>query len=82
MLSLVSEDFGTTDSLLLLAHYLQSSLDKRAESQNVSLDFSSAFDSVNHQGLLYKLKSMGVGESAFNIFKDVLTNSQQRVRLI
>ena len=71
--------FGTTDALLLLTHDLQSSLDKRAESRIVSLDFSSAFDLVNHQGLLYKLKSMGVGEPVFNIFKDFLTNRQQRV---
>ena len=33
---------GTTDALLLLTHDLQYSLDKRAESRIVSLDFSSA----------------------------------------
>ena len=34
---------GTTDILLLLTHVLQSSLDKRAESRIVLLDFSSVF---------------------------------------
>ena len=70
---------GTTDALLLLTHDLQSSLDKRAESRVVSLDFSSAFDLVNHQALLYKLKLMGVGGSVFGILKDFLTNRRQRV---
>ena len=27
----------------------------------VQIDFSAAFDSVNHQGILYKLCSVGVG---------------------
>ena len=50
--------------------------DKQAEAWVVSLDFSSAFDSVNHQDLLYKLKSMGVGGPVFNILEDFLTNHQ------
>ena len=60
----------TTDALLLLTHNLQSSLEERAESRTFSLDFCSAFDLVNHQDLLYKLKSMGVGVTVFNIFKN------------
>ena len=70
---------GTTDALLLLTHTLQSSLDRRAESRVVSLDFSSAFDRVNHRGLLYKLKLMGVGGPMLNMFQDFLTNRRQRV---
>ena len=42
------------------------------KSRIVSLDFSSAFDLVNHQGFLYKLKSIGVGGLVFNIFEDFL----------
>ena len=56
---------------------LQYSLDKRAESRIVSLDFNSAFNLINHQGLLYKLRSMGVGGPVFSIFKYFLTNLQQ-----
>ena len=37
---------GTTDTLFLLTHDLQSSLDKQAKLRIVSLDFSSAFDLV------------------------------------
>ena len=39
----------TTGALLLLTHGLQSILYKRAQERVVSLDFSSAFDFVNHQ---------------------------------
>ena len=60
----------TTDALLLLTYDLQSSLDKQAKLRIVSLDFNSDFDPVNHQDLLYKLKSMGVGVTVFNIFKN------------
>ena len=64
---------------MLLTHDLQYSLDKRAESRIISLDFSSTFDLVNHQGLLYKLKSIDIGGHVFNIFKDFLSNHKQHV---
>ena len=44
----------TADALLLLTHDLQASLDKHAESRVISLDFSSTFDLVNNQALLFK----------------------------
>ena len=43
-----------TDALLTLSH-LQKSLDTGMESYIVQLDFSAAFDRVNHSGLLFKL---------------------------
>ena len=61
-------NLDTTDVLLILTQDLQSSLDKRAESRIISIDFRSTFDLVN-QDLLYKSKSMGVGGSFFNILK-------------
>ena len=70
---------GTCDALLFFSHDLQDALDHGFESRAVALDFSSAFDSVNHAGLLFKLKSMGVGGSFFNIIENFLTGRQQRV---
>ena len=67
------------DALLLLKHDLQSSLDKRFQSMIVSLDFSTAFDLVNYQDVLYKLKSMGSCGPVFNILNNILTNHQQHV---
>ena len=69
---------STTDALLTLLHDLQSSLDCGSEIRVLSLDFSSAFDLVNHEALLYKLKLIGVGGPIFNVFKNFLTNRQQR----
>ena len=61
-----------------MTHDLQSSLDKLTKSSIVSLDFSPAFDLVNYQGLLNKLKSIGIGRPVFNIIKNFLTNHQLR----
>ena len=52
----------------LLNHKLQSVLDKNFESRLVSLDFSAALDTVNHKGLIFKLKSVSVGGKILSIF--------------
>ena len=62
---------GTADVLLFLTYDLHALLDRRAESRVVSLDFSSAFDLVNHQALLFKLRLMGIGDLLFNVFKNI-----------
>ena len=49
------------------------------ESYIVQLDFSAAFDRVSHSGLLFKLKSIGVGGSVLLICTDFLSNRRQRV---
>ena len=52
---------GCTDALLTISHHLQKSLDAGMESYIVQLDFSAAFDRVRHNGLLFKLESIGIG---------------------
>ena len=54
---------GCIDALLTTSHHLQKSLDALMESHIVQLYFSAAFDRVSHSGLLFKLKSIGVGGS-------------------
>ena len=49
------------------------------ESYIVQLDFSSAFDRVSHSGLLFKLKSIGVGGSVLSICTEFLSDRRQRV---
>ncbi|KAK3894304.1 hypothetical protein Pcinc_001927 [Petrolisthes cinctipes] len=70
---------GTCDALLTLSHALQSSLDKGYESRVVAIDFSSAFDRVNHKALLHKLQLIGIGGSLLSIFKEFLMNRSQCV---
>ena len=72
---------GTSDALLMLVHEMQSALDRSHECRLVSLDFSAAFDSVSHKGLIFKLQSVGVGGKVLNILSDFLTNRQQRVHV-
>ena len=72
---------GTADALLTLVHDLQLSLDSSSEARVLSLDFSSAFDLVNHEALLYKLKVAGVGGPIFNVLKNFLSERRQRVNV-
>ena len=44
---------GTCDSLLCVAHSLQSALEMGQEARIVQINFSAAFDRVNHQGILF-----------------------------
>ena len=70
---------GTSDALLFICHNLQSSLDAGQESRLISLDFSSAFDKVNHRALLFKIRNLGVGDRFLDILNDFLSNRTQRV---
>ena len=56
---------GTCDALLCVSHTLQSALESRREARIVQIDFSAAFDRVNHLAILYKLCSVGIGGSVF-----------------
>ena len=59
------KSLGTCDALLCMSHTLQSVLESWQEARIVQIDFSAAFDRVNHQGILYKLCSVGIGGSVF-----------------
>ena len=41
-------------------HTLHSALESGQEARIVQIDFSAAFDRVNHLGILYKLCSVGI----------------------
>ena len=45
----------------------------------MQIDFSTAFDRVNHWGILYKLCSVGIGGSRLSVLKQFLTNQSQHV---
>ena len=51
---------GTCDALLCVLYTLQSALERGQEARIVQIDFSAAFDRVNHQGILYGLSSVGI----------------------
>ena len=71
---------GTCDALLCVSHTLQSALENGQVDfvqRIVQIDFSAAFDRVNHLGILYKLCSVGIGGS----LTEFLSNRSQQVRV-
>ena len=66
---------GTCDALLCVSHTLPSSLESGQEARMVQIDFSAAFDRVNHQGILYKLCSVDIGGSVLCILTRFLIRS-------
>ena len=51
------------DALLCVPHTLLSAFESGQEGRIVQIDFSAAFDMINHQGILYKFGSVGIGGS-------------------
>ena len=62
-----------------MCHTLQSALKSGQEARIVQIDFSAAFDRVNHLGILYKLCSESVGGSTLSILTQFLSNPSQHV---
>ena len=58
---------GTCDALLCVSYTLQSALESGQEARIEQIDFSTAFDRVNHLLILYKLCSVGIGGSVLSI---------------
>ena len=65
---------GTCDELLCVAHTLQNALEMGQEARIVQIDFSAAFDKIKHQGILFKLCSVGVGSSVLSVLTQFLSN--------
>ena len=54
-------------------------LDKGDTPVNIFIDLSKAFDTLDHDIFLNKLKYYGIKDTSFTIFKSYLTNRQQYV---
>ena len=70
---------GTCDVLLCVSHTLQSAFENGQEAMIVQIDFSAAFDRVNHKGILYKLSSVGIGGSVSSVLTQFLSNRSQYI---
>ncbi|MEL6846781.1 MAG: reverse transcriptase domain-containing protein, partial [Bacteroidota bacterium] len=58
---------------------MQQDLDNGCETRIVQLDFSSAFDLVNHKALIFKLKGLGIGGWVLDALQCFLSDRKQRV---
>ena len=65
---------GTCDVFLYVSHTLQSVLESVQEARVVHIDFSAAFDRGNHQGIFYRLCSVGIGGSVLSTLTQFLPN--------
>ena len=87
MLSAHQSGFRANDSclnqLLPIAHDICTAFDayRRTECRGVFLDISKAFNKVWHEGLLFKLKAMGVSNALLELIESFLKNRFQRVVL-
>ena len=68
---------GTCDALLCVSHTLQSALESGQEVRIVQIDFSAVSDRVNHQGILNRLSSVGIGGSVLSVLTQFLSNQSQ-----
>ena len=62
-----------------LYHELTASLDKKTQTDMVTLDFSKAFDRVPHQRLLKKIHHYGIRDNTFKWIASFLSQRTQQV---
>ena len=71
------KNYNTSDAIIKFLDY--SSLDKKQSTIAVYLDFSKAFDAVNHEILMSKLQDNGIRGVMLRWFKSYLCNRKQYV---
>ena len=73
---------STTDALIDLIHFVAETTDKPGKHVRALLcDYSKAFDLVNHNIILQKLRDQGLPEFLLKWFASFLINRQQTVRM-
>ena len=74
---------STTNQLIYLVNEIHMTFEtpNSLEGRAVFLDISKAFDNVWHEGLIFKLKQIGIYGSLLKMFGNYLHNRKQRVSL-
>lgn len=75
------EGKSASDLLLLLVSKWQQSLDASEETRVVALDIAGAFDTVWHNGLLARLRSLGIKGKLLGLLESYLSDRSLRVVL-
>ena len=72
---------STESAALKLSDTIMCELDRSLIPFVIFLDLSKAFDTLNYKILQHKLKYYGLGNVAYNLIGNYLTNRQQQVKL-
>jgi hypothetical protein len=72
-------NYSTELAAIELSEKIQSAMDNNELAINIFLDLSKAFDTLDHETLLYKLKYYGFSENALVLMKSYLLNRKQFV---
>ena len=72
--------YSTEQAILEITDSLKKAMDKKLVTCGLFLDFSKAFDTVNHDILLSKLYSYGIRDNPLRWFESYLYNRNQVVK--
>ena len=72
--------FGTRDHIFVLKQLLTKYLQNKKYIFACFIDFQKAFDSVWHQGLLFKLRQIGISGNFYKVIKNIYHNSTSTVK--
>jgi hypothetical protein len=72
---------STIDAITNLIGHITSNHENKKISLALFIDMSKAFDTIDHNILIYKLQKYGITGTALNLIKNYLTNRQQRVKI-
>ena len=72
---------GTQHSLIFMLEKWKKALDKEENMLAIFVDLSKAFDTINHDLLLTKLKAYGFSKQALSFMCSYLKNRRQRVQI-
>jgi hypothetical protein len=73
--------YSTEQAILEITDTLKTTIDKKEITCGLFLDFSKAFDTVNHQILLSEPDKYGIRGTQLDWFKSYLMNRKQYVRI-